>query len=165
MALFLLTFSGIGLVTGQLAQTAPQAYGLAFAVFLVIYLLRAVLDVRHRGGTWSNPESWLAEARPFSDQLIVWPWIAYSASIVVPTAIAMRIAGHQPGAAEHLTFRMERPASPGSLGRSVRWPASQVMSCRNVVLRPIRANTTAYPSRTANPSQEDSNPAAIPLSA
>lgn len=95
LALFLLTFSGIGLVTGQLAQTAPQAYGLAFAVFLVIYLLRAVLDVRHRGGTWSNPESWLAEVRPFSDQLIVWPWIAYLVSIVVLTAIAMRIAGHR----------------------------------------------------------------------
>lgn len=34
-------------------------------------------------------------ARPLSDQLIVWPWIAYLVLIVSFTTVAMRIAGHR----------------------------------------------------------------------
>lgn len=133
LALLLLTFAGIGLVAGQLAQTAPQAYGLGFAVFLVTYLLRAVLDVRRRSGTWSNPESWLAEVRPFSDQLVFWPWIAYLTTIVILTALAVWIAGRRDLGAGVITPR------PGPK-RAPAWASSPA----GLLLRLTRGSALAW---------------------
>jgi ABC-2 type transport system permease protein len=133
LALFLLTFAAIGLVAAQLAQTAPQAYGLALSVFGVVYLLRAVLDVRHRSETWSNPESWLAEIRPFADRPVAWPWAAFIVSITVLAAAGAWIAGRRDLGAGVLTSR------PGPT-RAPLWTSSPA----GLLLRLTRGSALAW---------------------
>ena len=134
LALFLLTYAAVGLVASQLAQAAPQAYGLALAVFLATYLLRAVIDVRHRSGTWSSPESWLAESRPFADRPTVWPWVAYLGSIVVLTGLAGWIAGRRDLGSGVLTPR------PGPT-RAPRWASA---SPAGLLVRLTRGSALAW---------------------
>ena len=117
LAALLLAFAAVGLVAGQLAQTAPQAYGLALAVFLVTYLLRAVIDVHHSSATWAGPDSWLAEVRPFADRPSLWPWAAYLGWLVALTGSALWIAARRDLGAGILTPR------PGAK-RAPRWTAS-----------------------------------------
>ncbi|MFG1928846.1 hypothetical protein [Cryptosporangium sp. NPDC048952] len=133
LALLLLTFAAIGLVAAQLAQTAPQAYGLALAVFLLTYLLRAVIDVRHASATWSSPGSWLAETRPFADRLISWPWVAYLLVIVAFTGLALRISQRRDLGAGVLTPR------PGP-ARAPHWTASPA----GLILRLTRGSALAW---------------------
>jgi ABC-2 type transport system permease protein len=79
----MLAFTGIGALVAQCCRDARTSYVLAVACWMVSYLARAVVDARGVDLTWVNPQSWLAEIRPFADQPPLWPWIAIAATAAV----------------------------------------------------------------------------------
>jgi ABC-2 type transport system permease protein len=76
LAMFMLVFTGIGTLVAQCCRTARTAYLLATGVWLVSYLARAAVDAQQWDAAGWNPQSWLAEIRPFAADPPVWPWIA-----------------------------------------------------------------------------------------
>jgi polyether ionophore transport system permease protein len=88
----MLAFTGIGALVAQCCRDARTSYVLAIACWMVSYLARAVVDARGVDLTWVNPESWLAEIRPFAADAPLWPWIAIAATAAVSFAAAGVVA-------------------------------------------------------------------------
>ncbi|MEN2424340.1 hypothetical protein AABB02_40350 [Streptomyces rimosus] len=88
----MLAFTGVGALVAQCCRDARTSYVLALACWMVSYLARAVVDARGSGLTWVNPESWLAEIRPFAHRPPLWPWLALAATVVVSFAAAGVVA-------------------------------------------------------------------------
>ena len=66
-ALHLLAYVGLGWLCAQLAQTARGALGLGAGIAAVLYLTRALIDVRGWDARWATPSSWMVEARPYGE--------------------------------------------------------------------------------------------------
>jgi len=95
----MLTFTAIGAVVAQCCRDARTAYVLGTAIWMTSYLTRAVVDARGIDVAWANPESWLAEIRPFAATPTLWPWIAFAAfSFVLFIAAAAVAARRDQGA-------------------------------------------------------------------
>lgn len=92
LSLLMMWSAAVGLLAGQLFSDAREAHYLAIAVVGGCYLLRGYVDVNSIDATWSNPISWLAETRPFSDPPRWWPCLAYLVVAVVLSAGALWVA-------------------------------------------------------------------------
>lgn len=87
LALAMLTWAGVGLVTAQLSHSSRGAHMLGLGILLVVYLARALSDGRGSSLTWPNPTGWLAELRPFGDWQL-WPMLSYAALALLLVAVA-----------------------------------------------------------------------------
>ncbi|MDG4752597.1 hypothetical protein O7630_16755 [Micromonospora sp. WMMD718] len=76
LAMFMLVFTGVGTLIAQCCRTARTAYLLAAGAWLISYLARAAVDAQQWAATGWNPQSWLAEIKPFAANPPWWPWIA-----------------------------------------------------------------------------------------
>ncbi len=80
-----LVFAGIAAITAQIAQTARSARGLAIAVLVLAFLLRALGDSAGQGGphwlSWLSPSGWAELNRAFG--AIRW-WV-----LALPVAVAL----------------------------------------------------------------------------
>ena len=88
LVLHMLVFAGVGLLAGQLAQTARGAYALTFAVIGSCYVVRAIIDGRGWPVSWLTPMGWLAEVRAFGD-VQLWPYIAFAVLFLALFAAAL----------------------------------------------------------------------------
>ena len=71
MAGFGLAWSGVGLLTAQVASTPRAANGLGLLLALAGYLVRMIVDSQNWSGVWVSPMSWVVEVRPWDD--LRWP--------------------------------------------------------------------------------------------
>ena len=89
-------FAGVGAVTSQLAPTRRGATGLAAAVLVVAFGLRAVADTSGDGPgwvRWLSPFGWAEELRPFADPRpapLLLPAVAGAVLLVTAAALAVR---------------------------------------------------------------------------
>lgn len=92
IGLLMAAFAGVGLVAGQLAQTARTAWVLALGFLLAAFLVRATVDGRGLDETWLSPLGWPAEIRPFGASPQLWPILALAGMAALTTAAAVAIA-------------------------------------------------------------------------
>ena len=71
MTSFGLAWSGVGLLTAQVASTPRAANGLGLLLALAGYLTRMIVDSQDWSGVWVSPMSWVVEVRPWDD--LRWP--------------------------------------------------------------------------------------------
>ena len=95
LVVFMIFASTIGLLAGQLFRNAREAQYLAIGVILGCYLLRGYIDVNSMDATWSNPISWFAETKPFSDTPQWWPFLAYLGAASAVWVAALWVATHR----------------------------------------------------------------------
>lgn len=99
LAMFMLAFTALGAVIAQCCRTARTAYLLATGCWLTSYLARAAVDARGWNLTRVNPQSWLAEIRPFAASPPWWPWLAFGAlAVALPAAAALVATRRDQGA-------------------------------------------------------------------
>ncbi len=91
IAVFMLFFGMVGLLLGQLAQSARTAYLTGLALITGAFLLRAVIDGMGWAALWLSPLGWLPEVRAFAEPQ-AWPLVAYAAGGVVLLGFAVLIA-------------------------------------------------------------------------
>ena len=124
LAAFGSTYVAVGLVAGQVTRSAQQAYGIGLVVAAGTYLLRAVLDVRQVAVTWTNPQSWLAEVRPYGEHPPAWPWLAFGVTTAVLVAAAALLAARRDLGAGLLA------PGPGPAGASARLRGPVALAAR-----------------------------------
>ncbi|WP_341720030.1 hypothetical protein QQG74_10120 [Micromonospora sp. FIMYZ51] len=112
LAMLMLAFTALGALIAQCCRTARTAYILATGCWLVGYLARAVVDARQWDAVWINPQSWLAEIRPFSAEPPSWPWAAFGALAVASLATAAAVAARRDLGAGIITPRPGPAAAP-----------------------------------------------------
>lgn len=95
VALLMLTGSALGLLAGQVFLHARDALVGAAGLVLGGYLVRGYVDVNSIDATWATPLSWLAEARPYADAPVLWPYIAYVVLTSVLTGCALWVASRR----------------------------------------------------------------------
>lgn len=92
IALSMAVFAGVGLLAGQLAQSARTAWSLSLGVLLACFLLRAVVDGQRWSAVWLSPLGWPAEIRPFGTAPQVAPALGLAALTLVLTTAAILVA-------------------------------------------------------------------------
>ena len=112
----MLGFAVVGLLVGQLSMTSGMAYAIGLSIWLVLYLARAVVDMRGVDAPWMSPQTWLAEIRPFAAEPTLWPWIAYAAFFVVLAGAAFVVQGRRDLGAGVIAPRPGRSTAPAWLG-------------------------------------------------
>ncbi len=118
LALYLLWAGGVGLLAAQVAQSARTAYGLAFGLLGVTYLVRAVVDGLRWDLGWLTPMGWVAESRPFAAEPPWWPVAALAgAAVALHLAAGVVRSGRDLGAGV-------LPLRPGPAAGRVRGPAA-----------------------------------------
>lgn len=80
-AALMLCFASLGLLLGQVAQSARTGYLAGLAAVTAAFLVRALIDGSGWGAVWASPLGWFAEFRPFSEPQ-VWPLFAFLVSTV-----------------------------------------------------------------------------------
>ncbi|MGC5024888.1 hypothetical protein ACLQ3K_09040 [Tsukamurella sp. DT100] len=114
IGLLMAAYAGVGLVAGQLAQTARTAWALALGFLLATLLVRATVDGRGLDATWLSPLGWPAEIRPFGAAPQLWPLVALAAMTTLTTAGAVAIARRRDLGAGVVAPRLGPPrARPG----------------------------------------------------
>jgi len=91
----MLTFTAVGALVAQCCRDARTAYVLGIACWMGSYLGRAVVDARGVNVVWANPESWLAEVRPFAAEPPLWPWLTFAATTAVLLLGAATVAARR----------------------------------------------------------------------
>lgn len=87
--------SALGTLSAQLFQHATEALYACVIVVIAFYLLRGWIDFKDWNAAWTNPANWLAEARPFGDDIQAWPYIAFLASAGLASALTFYFASHR----------------------------------------------------------------------
>lgn len=77
LVLHMMAAATLGTLTAQLFRHRREAFYASSGIILALYLVRGWIDVQNYDATWTNPASWLAEARPFADQPVAWPYLVY----------------------------------------------------------------------------------------
>ncbi len=114
IGLLMAAYAGVGLVAGQLAQTARTAWVLALGFLLATFLVRATVDGRGLDATWLSPLGWPAEIRPFGASPQLWPVLALAGMTVLTTSTAVAIARRRDLGAGVVAPRLGPPrARPG----------------------------------------------------
>lgn len=90
-AALMLFFASLGLVLGQVAQSARTGYLAGLAAVTAAFLIRALIDGSGWDAVWASPLGWFAEFRSFGEPQ-VWPLAAFLVSAVVLVAGAGAIA-------------------------------------------------------------------------
>lgn len=87
-------FGALGLLLGQLCQSARTAYLAGACAVTAVFLVRAVLDGMDVDLTWISPLGWLPEIRAFgaAGQRRAWPLIAYGAGFLLLVAVSGTLA-------------------------------------------------------------------------
>ena len=139
---FGLAWSGVGLLTAQVASTPRAANGLGLLLALAGYLVRMIVDSQNWPGVWVSPMSWVVEVRPWKD--LHWPPLlsllllaaggAVAAALgaanrdlgsgLLPARLGRPGAGHLLSRPAGLAWRSTRGAVLGWLRGSVIWVAS-----------------------------------------
>ena len=118
MAGFGLAWSGVGVLTAQVASTPRAANGLGLLLAMAGYLVRAVVDSQDWPGVWVSPMSWVVEVRPWGDM----HWLPLLSLLVLATggaaAAALGAANRDLGSG----LLPARPGRPGA-GRLLSRPA------------------------------------------
>lgn len=131
IALSMSAYAGVGLVAGQLAQTARTAWALALGFLLATFLVRATVDGRGLDATWLSPLGWPAEIRPFGSAPQLWPLFALAAMTFLTTGAAVAIARRRDLGAGVVAPRLGPPrARPGlasPVGLAARLAAASVI--------------------------------------
>ncbi len=112
LAMFMIVFIAIGTVIAQCCRTARTAYLLATGFWLVSYLARAAVDAQQWEAAGWNPQSWLAEIRPFAADPPFWPWMAFGALAVGLFAAAAAVAVQRDQGAGIVAPRPGPPTAP-----------------------------------------------------
>lgn len=94
IAALMLFFASLGLLLGQMAQSARTGYLAGLAVVTAVFLARAMVDGSGRNAVWVSPLGWFAEIRPFADPQL-WPLVAFMASAAVLLGGAAGIAARR----------------------------------------------------------------------
>ncbi|MFD1719703.1 ABC transporter permease [Georgenia deserti] len=90
-ALLMLFYGAVGLVAGQLAQSARTGYLIGLVALAASYLVRALVDGLGWDAVWASPLGWTAEVRPFADPR-PWPLAAFAVGAVVLSGAAVLLA-------------------------------------------------------------------------
>src|SRR5690606_5024976 len=90
-ALLMLFYGAVGLVAGQLAQSARTGYLIGLVALAASYLVRALVDGLGWEAVWASPLGWTAEVRPFADPR-PWPLAAFAVGAVVLSGAAVLLA-------------------------------------------------------------------------
>jgi len=77
-------FTGVALVTAQIAEHGRSATGLAIAVLGIVFVIRAVGDVNESWLTWLSPIGWAQKIEAFGDER----WWPLSLTAVLAVALA-----------------------------------------------------------------------------
>ena len=94
LVLHMIVYLGVGLLAGQVSQTARSAHGLALGAIGAVYLVRALIDGRSWDATWATPMGWLAQVRPYGD-LRIWPYVALAALACLLCLAAVVVCGRR----------------------------------------------------------------------
>ncbi|MEV2240426.1 hypothetical protein [Micromonospora sp. NPDC049891] len=113
LAMFMVVFTAVGTLIAQCCRTARTAYLLATGLWLISYLARAAVDARHWDAVGWNPQSWLAEVRPFAPDPPTWPWIASGALAVGLFAATAAVAARRDQGAGIIAPRPGPATAPG----------------------------------------------------
>ncbi|WP_433527963.1 ABC transporter permease [Micromonospora sp. CA-263727] len=113
LAMFMVVFIGIGTLVAQCCRTARTAYLLATGIWLISYLARAAVDAQQWDAAGWNPQSWLAEIRPFAADPPLWPWIASGALAVGLLAATAAVAARRDQGAGIIAPRPGPATAPG----------------------------------------------------
>lgn len=150
VVLLMLFFGAVGLLLGQLAQSARTAYLAGLVVVTASFLVRAVVDGNGWGVPWASPLGWAVQLRPFA-QPQAWPLLAYAVGSLLLVALAVLVARRRdlgagviaprPGPARGaaslgtvlgLTWRLTRPAVLSWTVLAVVWAACFGMLSREM---------------------------------
>ncbi|WP_394275182.1 hypothetical protein [Luteococcus sp.] len=92
LACAMMAAAAAGTTSSQIFRHSREALLTGFAIVLAFFLLRAWIDLKNYSQVWSNPASWLAEARPFSSSPVWWPLLSYLALLLVLTGVTLFLA-------------------------------------------------------------------------
>ncbi|MGA5301854.1 hypothetical protein ACPCHT_18130 [Nucisporomicrobium flavum] len=113
LALFMVVFTGVGTLIAQCCRTARTAYLLATGVWLLSYLARAAVDAQQWDAVAWNPQSWLAEIRPYAADPPLWPWLASSVLAIGLFAATAAVAVRRDQGAGIIAPRLGAATAPG----------------------------------------------------
>lgn len=91
VTLLMLFFGALGLLLGQLAQSARTAYRVGLTVVTTTFVARALVDGFGWNAVWATPLGWAAEVRPFAEPQ-AWPLIAFAVGALPLIALAVAVA-------------------------------------------------------------------------
>lgn len=115
LALLGIAYAALGLLSAELASDRRGALALALSVWVITFLVRAIIDGQGTDAAWASPLGWAAEVRPWG-QWRWWPVAAYVLFAVATLAVAAAIALRRDLGSGLLTIRQGRlGASPGLL--------------------------------------------------
>ncbi len=112
-----LVFAGFAAVAAQVAASARAATGIGLALLGLAFAVRAVGDVRERGGSllsWFSPIAWMHQLRPYVD-LRWWPLLLCLALTVLTGAAALVLVGRRDVGAGLVAPRPGRREAPATL--------------------------------------------------
>lgn len=110
LGLYGMSFTGIGLLAGQLAQGTRTAYGISGAVAVLGFVTRAYIDGRQLRYVWVSPMGWVAEAHPWGSW-VWWPALAFVGLLAVTSGAAVLVASRRDLGSGVLPQRMGRPTA------------------------------------------------------
>ncbi|GEB24968.1 ABC transporter permease [Brevibacterium aurantiacum] len=84
-------FGTVGMLLGQLTQSARTAYLAGLSVTTLAYLTRAIVDGLGWNAPWAGPLAWAAEVRAFADPQL-WPLVAYAVGSLALLTLAGLLA-------------------------------------------------------------------------
>ena len=82
-----LAFAGVAALTAQLSESRRAATGMALAVLVLSYGLRAAGDASNSALSWLSPIGWAQQSRPFGDERW-WPILLLLGATGVLVAVA-----------------------------------------------------------------------------
>lgn len=112
-------FSGLALLTAQLAERTRVATGVALASLALAYLARAVGDVGDGRLSWATPMGWMQATRPYSGERW-WPLALLFGAGLGLAAAALAVESRRDVGAGLLPSR----TGPPSAGRGLTGPMS-----------------------------------------
>lgn len=83
LAVFGMMFGALALLVAQLASNARGATTMIYSVFGLLYVLRALTDVRHVDATWWTVFGWVEKIDPYGKNRLLPIWMMLGLAILV----------------------------------------------------------------------------------
>ncbi|HSI81000.1 MAG TPA: ABC transporter permease [Solirubrobacterales bacterium] len=110
-----LVFTGVALVTAQVAVAGRSAVGIASIILGALYVLRSIGDMDDGTLAWSSPFGWAIEMRAYVGERW-WPLALAVALAVALIAVGVRINARRDVGAGAIADRPGRPRARSTLG-------------------------------------------------